>query len=169
MTEHTPIEPYQALREKAREVATAKKALEISQESLDRLMTRVYATKAYRNLRGEVNRLEQDVGKKDTELRRLLADIYEELGEKSPLSGLGVRIYDQFSIEDKRAALEWCEANLPMAIEKTINIKLVKSALKVIDPEDRPEWANFGTKITPTVSKDLSAYLEEPETEEVPF
>lgn len=147
-----------ALLAKASTLAQAIRAVEDHEGEVEAAETDLYKTDAY--MRAVSNRQDladakAEASKIEDELRDMLREIYEETGDKSPLDGLGIRVYTKTDIRyDPADATEWAKKNAP--------------AMLIADPKafepfaqtaaDRGDPLPFVTietneRVTPTISK----------------
>ena len=102
----------------------------------------------------------------ETRVRELALEGFAELALKGPFSGIGIREQTVFEY-DREEALSWAQVNMPAAVKESVDLPMLKAALKAMPEDDRPEWASFEKVPKATIATDLTAKV--PQEDLVPL
>ncbi len=102
----------------------------------------------------------------ETRVRELALEGFAELALKGPFSGIGIRENEAFE-HDRDEALAWAKVNMPAAVKETVDLPMLKAALKAMPKDNLPEWASFKKVPQATIAGDLTAKV--PQEELVPM
>lgn len=148
------------LEKELTKLAQLNKQLEIAEEAAEKEYLELTETPqfiAHQEAEAHTAEIKELISEVRDKIGELTLQAYQETGEKKPVPGVGIRVYQKVQY-DKENAFEWCRDNFVDALK--LDTRKLEKYLKAIKEIAPPEWCEYYEEPKPTISSDLSVYEE---------
>jgi hypothetical protein len=161
------VDPKEVIKERLGLLADELNVYDDALDNVEDAKIELEATEEWETLEGAKKHsysIKESIDHNRNVINALTVLAYKQSGEKQdkkPVPGVGIRV-GQLLKYDQGKAVDHCKENLPAAIVRSVDKKLFESYAKTLAANKTPlDFVTVEEKITPTIAKDLSEYLEE--------